>query len=523
MKTFGHSRLKKRAAALILSMAILAAAISGTNLLTLTAAAVDYSSLVGTVVADFSNQTYYSLTPPSYNTYYPWECTWYACGRAEEKAGGKISGIRSLHNANQWYAGAQSKGLSTGYEIRSNSIACYNSGTYGHVIYIENVTGSTVYYTEANTEAPLSDQQRSPSDGKIKTKTVSQLTSKAGYQGCIYLNIQENTDTTAPAVSGVRLESPNISSMGYVIVCNISDNVGVTSVKFPTWTESGGQDDIVWHNGNIEGNLAWCFIPADQHNRETGRYITDVYAYDAAGNYGFGTVSVDLTPGTVPASSTQTVKNGIYSLKNDAGFYMDVSNGADSNGNNVWEYGFNGSSAQQFYVEYQGGGKYYLYPQNSAAGRVLDIYRGPSYQDSLDQGDKADIWEKNDPEAQLFCLAPLGDGSFALELASRDNYVIGGAHNYSTSPLYLQRFIENSPSQRWYFCDKTSGAVIDSPVILPGDVNGDTLINAVDIMAIRKLLLTGGAAAEQISAGDLSGDGKLDPVDIMRLRKLLMR
>jgi hypothetical protein len=148
----------------------------------------EYSLMVGQCIADFDLSEYYNLTPPSYNTYYPWECVWYASGRAEEKAGHKISQIRGLGNANLWYNRTT---LETGSEIRSNSILCYGStatNQYGHVVYIECVQGDTVYYTEANVDGGKSDQLRSPSDGVLKKSTIEKLEAPANFQGYIYLD-----------------------------------------------------------------------------------------------------------------------------------------------------------------------------------------------------------------------------------------------------------------------------------------------------------------------------------------------
>lgn len=114
------------------------------------------------------------------------ECVWYVRGRVAEKL--RINtGITG--NGCQWYAGAKARGISTGWTVRSNSIACFGAtkkNAYGHVIFVEEVVGNNVYYTEANVEEPYSDGKISPLDGVLKVKSVSSFTSGA-YQGCIYL------------------------------------------------------------------------------------------------------------------------------------------------------------------------------------------------------------------------------------------------------------------------------------------------------------------------------------------------
>lgn len=92
-----------------------------------------------------------------------------------------------------------------------------------------------------------------------------------------------SSDTTYPTISNIVVRN---SPTGYLITCNVSDNIGVTRVRFPTWTSYNGQDDLVWHEGNInpDGKSAWCQIDNSEHNNETGTYYTDIYAYDSSGN-----------------------------------------------------------------------------------------------------------------------------------------------------------------------------------------------------------------------------------------------
>jgi len=55
------------------------------------------------------------------------------------------------------------------------------------------------------------------------------------------------------------------------------DAVRSRAVQMATWTEAGGQDDLVWHVAVKDGNTAVCTINKADHNNESGRYITHVY------------------------------------------------------------------------------------------------------------------------------------------------------------------------------------------------------------------------------------------------------
>lgn len=118
-----------------------------------------------------------NFSSPCYNDGIRGQCVWYVRGRAKEKVG-VDTGIRG--DAKTWYAKAAHKGTA----LRSDSIACFGGGSYGHVIYIELVENGNVYYTEANANA---DNKLSADDGILKKTTVSQFTARRGYQGCIYL------------------------------------------------------------------------------------------------------------------------------------------------------------------------------------------------------------------------------------------------------------------------------------------------------------------------------------------------
>jgi len=84
------------------------------------------------------------------------QCVWYVRGRMKQKIG-KDTG--ALGNGNQmWYNAKDSAKLAPNKQnIKPNTIASYQSGLssggkkYGHVIFIEDVVGDTVYYTEGGT------------------------------------------------------------------------------------------------------------------------------------------------------------------------------------------------------------------------------------------------------------------------------------------------------------------------------------------------------------------------------------
>ena len=115
----------------------------------------------------------------------------------------------------------------------------------------------------------------------------------------------DKNDTSSPTISDVKVT--NLTIDGYTVSCTVNDNVGVTSVKFPTWTEQNGQDDLIWHEGQISGNTASFQVKVGDHKNERGcKYITHIYAYDAAGNNAKYDVNVDVP---APDTSAPTISN----------------------------------------------------------------------------------------------------------------------------------------------------------------------------------------------------------------------
>ena len=127
-------------------------------------------------------------------------------------------------------------------------------------------------------------------------------------------------DTEAPKIANVKVS--NLTPGGYDVTCDVSDNDGVTCVRFPTWTSHSTngepQDDIRWDE-QAHGNGHYTYhVSVGDHNGERGvLYHTHIYAYDAAGNVRGVAPSVNI-----PVPHAMVNYNGNTYLRMDA----DVSN-----------------------------------------------------------------------------------------------------------------------------------------------------------------------------------------------------
>ncbi len=109
-------------------------------------------------------------------------------------------------------------------------------------------------------------------------------------------------DTAAPVISDVAVS--NVTEDGYQVTCTVTDDFGLREVRFPTWTEYNGQDDLQknWSvaesaKGTVTGNQVVYQVRVQDHDYESGLYYTHIYAYDRAGHQ-----SVAVLSCTVPDS-----------------------------------------------------------------------------------------------------------------------------------------------------------------------------------------------------------------------------
>ncbi|HEL1837745.1 TPA: GBS Bsp-like repeat-containing protein [Streptococcus suis] len=140
-------------------------------------------------------------------------------------------------------------------------------------------------------------------------------------------------DGSMTAIGGASVELPELKPTGTITienrndaqgtfdirVTNVSSPRGLDKVYVPTWTESGGQDDIVWHEASRQSDGSYLArINKTQHKYESGKYISHVYYRGHDGSMtAIGGASVEL-PELKP-TGTITIEN-----RNDAQGTFDV-------------------------------------------------------------------------------------------------------------------------------------------------------------------------------------------------------
>ena len=89
-------------------------------------------------------------------------------------------------------------------------------------------------------------------------------------------------DRTAPSITDCTLS--NVTDQGFNLICNVSDNKGVTKVQAATWC-TNNQSDIIWRDAEKLENGSWSVhISYNEQLLNPDVYITHLFAYDAWNN-----------------------------------------------------------------------------------------------------------------------------------------------------------------------------------------------------------------------------------------------
>lgn len=118
---------------------------------------------------------------PDGDGYYEIRCTWFAWQKAYDVSGVELP---AWGDGNSWYASAQAANIPTGTVPRVNSIACFNSGYYGHVSFVTAVHDDNTMTVE---EGGRTDLDHTASQG-VGTSRPSSVVGRGGLQGFIYLD-----------------------------------------------------------------------------------------------------------------------------------------------------------------------------------------------------------------------------------------------------------------------------------------------------------------------------------------------
>ena len=137
------------------------------------------------------------------------------------------------------------------------------------------------------------------------------------YTGRFTANAKPAADPTEGNLSG-KIDIVNNDTMtGHfdVVISNVKAPNGVRTVSVPIWSETGGQDDLVWYTANRQANGTYTVnVKAENHKNSTGLYNVHLYYVQNNGQMtGVGGTTTNVYIGKRPEdlkpSGTLTIEN----------------------------------------------------------------------------------------------------------------------------------------------------------------------------------------------------------------------
>ena len=153
------------------------------------------------------------------------------------------------------------------------------------------------------------------------------------YTGRFTANAKPAADPTEGSLSG-KIDIVNNDTMAGrfdVVISNVKAPNGVRTVSVPIWSETGGQDDLVWYTANRQANGTYTVnVKAENHKNSTGLYNVHLYYVQNNGQMtGVGgtttTVAIgkkNQTPVSADLTIAKSEKDGTFTItaKNLQGF-----------------------------------------------------------------------------------------------------------------------------------------------------------------------------------------------------------
>ena len=145
------------------------------------------------------------------------------------------------------------------------------------------------------------------------------------YTGRFTANAKPAADPTVGNLSGTISIANNDTMAGRfdVVISNVKAPNGVRTVSVPIWSETGGQDDLVWYTANRQANGTYTVnVKASDHKNSTGLYNVHLYYVQNNGQLtGVGGTSTQVFIGKTPKELKPTAKFSIENNNAEAGTF----------------------------------------------------------------------------------------------------------------------------------------------------------------------------------------------------------
>lgn len=199
----------------------------------------------------------------------------------------------------------------------------YINDTWAHTVTVV----SYIKTTQKNYVGIFNGWDLASNDNLVDSEGLKlNVNNSTSYLSVRYIDFDELSNRTNVSTEAMMLNNVSSRNIKEVNTNYVSGNSielscqvpnGTASVRFPTWTMANGQDDLVWHQGTLTyGTVANCSIDLNDHNKESGLYITHIYAYDSNGNI---LASCNLVQNDI----TTTISNCVVKNKKIKGYTVE--------------------------------------------------------------------------------------------------------------------------------------------------------------------------------------------------------
>ena len=166
---------------------------------------------------------------------------------------------------------------------------------------------------------------------------------------------------------------------------------------------------------------------------------------------------------SIASAAEGIISGGIYNIKNvNSGKYLNVHNGVDTDGTNVYQWTKDGSAEQNFKIIYSPATDsytFYAMCSSNGNGRVInvDLVRGTEL---LTSGQNVSLWDQDAGYTQQMVIIPLGQNQYRIACKfNTDLYLTscgtangssGGTSSTSTGNIFISSYVGNM-TQHWIF------------------------------------------------------------------------
>ncbi len=343
------------------------------------------------------------------------------------------------------------------------------------VISPDNTTNKKVTWSSSNEDIVYVDDR-----GKLYLMDVGSAVITAKTSNGKKANVEVNVTMTDNEIKSIQLPQSKTIIEDNELQLNVLINPEGISLDELIWSSNNKEVAEVDQNGLVTANstgvatikvessngiYAECEIIVESGydveyvTEPSTEYVTEPVTEPATEPVTIPVIQVPTQPVTpAPTAPVVIVETPVRTTPSEGTYKIvlygtnnvfNVYNNDTKNGTKVISFEWHDANNEIWRISHAGSQKLYFTPQ-SATDKVLDVMReNNSWNGALKEGCYADIYDKNDPQAQEFYMDKFNDGSFVIRLASNSALVLQAKSTSSNTEIVLAKYDVNNRLQRW--------------------------------------------------------------------------